>query len=134
MHVVHAGDSRAYLWRDGTLRQVTEDHSWIQEQVKAGMMTAHEARFSRYRNVITRSIGYERDARVDSIPIAVAAGDCFLLCSDGLSNPIEPVELERALASGWYRALPRGLVDLANQRGGDDNITVVVVYAANDVR
>jgi protein phosphatase len=134
MHVVHAGDSRAYLWRDGALRQLTEDHSWIQEQVKAGMMTPHEARFSRYRNVITRSIGYEKDARVDSIPIAVAAGDCFLLCSDGLSNPIEPAELAQAMAQSWYRTLPRGLVDLANQRGGDDNITVVVVYAGNDAR
>lgn len=132
MHVVHAGDSRAYLLRDGTLRQLTEDHSWIQEQVKAGVMTADEARHSRYRNVITRSIGYERDARVDSLAVTVAAGDCFLLCSDGLSNPVEAPELERALVSTWYRAVPRNLIDLANQRGGDDNITCVVVYAGND--
>jgi serine/threonine protein phosphatase PrpC len=132
MYLVHAGDSRAYLLRDGTLRQLTEDHSWIQEQVKAGVMTASEARTSRYRNVITRSIGYERDARVDSLAVAVAAGDCFLLCSDGLSNPIEAAEMERAMSTSWYRSLPRSLVDLANQRGGDDNITVVVVYAGND--
>jgi protein phosphatase len=132
VHLVHAGDSRAYLLRDGKLRQLTEDHSWIQEQVKAGVMTAAEARASRYRNIITRSIGYERDARVDSLAVTVAAGDCFLLCSDGLSNPIEAAEIERAMSSSWYRTLPRGLVDLANARGGDDNITALVVYAGND--
>jgi serine/threonine protein phosphatase PrpC len=132
MHVVHAGDSRAYLMRDGALRQLTEDHSWIQEQVKAGAMTPREAKSSRYRNVITRSIGYERDARVDLLTLDLSPGDCFLICSDGLSNPIEEIEIQRAMASSWYRALPRALVDLANNRGGDDNITVVVVYAGND--
>lgn len=131
-HLCHAGDSRAYLLRDGALRQLTRDHSWIQEQVEAGVMTASEARSSRFRNVITRSIGYERDARVDLVTMDVAPGDCFLLCSDGLSNPIDASEIEAAMAQSWYRALPRSLVDLANQRGGDDNITVVVIYAANE--
>jgi serine/threonine protein phosphatase PrpC len=131
MSLVHAGDSRAYLLRDGNLRQLTEDHSWIQEQIKAGVMTEAEAKSSRYRNVITRSIGYERDAQVDAAGVPVAAGDCFLLCSDGLSGAVENPEIERIMSNLWYRALPRALVDLANARGGDDNVTVVVVYAAN---
>ena len=132
MHVVHAGDSRCYLFRDGALRQLTEDHSWIAEQVRSGNMTEAEARESKYRHVITRSVGFERDVEVDARGVAVEAGDCYLLCSDGMSNYVEHAELERVLLSTWYRRAPAALVDLANQRGGDDNITVVMVMLANE--
>lgn len=132
MHIAHAGDSRAYLFRNGRLRQVTDDHSWIAEQVKAGTMTEAEAKESRFRHIITRSVGFERDVEVDVYGVAVEAGDCFLLCSDGMSNYVENNELERVLGTTWYRRAPETLIQIANDRGGDDNITVVVVCVAND--
>jgi len=132
-YLVHAGDSRAYLLRDGEIRQLTEDHSWIAEQVKAGIMSEEEAQSSRYRHVITRSIGFEQDVDLDSDELIVQAGDCFLLCSDGLSNYIEGDELGELMHRTFYRQLPDVLVDVANERGGDDNITAVVVYVANVV-
>lgn len=131
MHLVHAGDSRAYVFRDGRIRQLTDDHSWTAEQVRRGLMTEEEAEESQFKHVITRSIGYERDVEVDSSGVVVQAGDCFLLCSDGLTNFVGEGELRDIMERSWYRNLPQTLVDLANARGGDDNITVVVVYAAN---
>lgn len=133
MHLVHAGDSRAYLFRDGRLEQLTEDHSWIAEQVRAGQMTEAEAKESKFRHIITRSVGFERDVELDHVGITVEAGDCYLLCSDGMSNYVENAELEKILATTWYRRAPQLLIDLANERGGDDNITVVVVCTANHV-
>ena len=132
MYVAHAGDSRLYLFRDGMLRQITEDHSWVAEQIRAGNLTEEEAKESKYRHVITRSVGFEREVDVDGLGVAVEAGDCFLLCSDGMSNYVENHELERVLSTTWYRRCPQYLIDLANARGGDDNITVVVVCVAND--
>ncbi|HUH01197.1 MAG TPA: PP2C family serine/threonine-protein phosphatase [Kofleriaceae bacterium] len=132
MHLAHAGDSRAFLFRDNGLRQLTEDHSWIWEQVKSGAMTEAEAKESKFRHIITRSVGFERDVQMDHVGVPVQPGDCFLLCSDGMSNYIENDELERLLAATWYRRAPQLLIDLANERGGDDNITVVVVYIGND--
>jgi len=131
MHVVHAGDSRCYLFRDGALRQLTEDHSWIAEQVRSGNMTEAEARESKFRHVITRSVGFERDVEVDARGVSVEAGDCYILCSDGMSNYVEHGELERIIAMTWYRSLPQKLIELANDRGGDDNITVVVGLVSN---
>lgn len=132
MYVAHAGDSRLYLFRDGTLRQVTEDHSWVAEQIRAGNLTEEEAKESKYRHVITRSVGFEREVDVDGLGVAVEGGDCFLLCSDGMSNYVENGELERIMSTTWYRRAPQYLIDLANSRGGDDNITVIVVCIAND--
>lgn len=132
LHVVHVGDSRGYLFRDGGLRQLTEDHSWIAEQLKLGTMSEEQARGSKFRHVITRSVGFEREVEVDTASVAVEPGDCLVLCSDGMSNYVSLGELERIVASTWYRKLPGALVDLANSRGGDDNITVVVAMFAND--
>jgi protein phosphatase len=130
-HVVHAGDSRCYVFRDGQLRQLTEDHSWIAEQLRAGSISEAEAKSSKFRHVITKSIGFERDIEADTKSVPVSAGDCFLLCSDGMTNHVEHGELERIVAMTWYRRLPATLVELANSRGGDDNITVVVGLVAN---
>jgi len=130
-HLVHAGDSRCYVFRDGELRQLTDDHSWIAEQLRAGSISEAEARSSKFRHVITKSIGFERDIEADTKTVSISAGDCFLLCSDGMTNYVEHGELERILAMTWYRRLPSTLVDLANSRGGDDNITVVVGLVAN---
>jgi serine/threonine protein phosphatase PrpC len=125
-HVVHAGDSRCYLFRDGKLQQVTEDHSWIAEQLKNGTMSEAEAKASKFRHVITKSIGFERHIEADLKSVPVSEGDCFVLCSDGMSNYIEHGELEHLCAKTSHRDLPLQLVQLANDRGGDDNITVVV--------
>jgi serine/threonine protein phosphatase PrpC len=130
-HLVHAGDSRCYLFRDGRLMQLSEDHSWIAEQLRNGALTPEEARSSKYRHVITKSIGFERDTDCDLKSVPVAAGDCFLLCSDGMSNHVDHDELERIVAMTWYRKLPETLIALANDRGGDDNITVVVGLVSN---
>ena len=130
-HMVHAGDSRCYMFRDGQLKQLSDDHSWIAEQLRSGQISEAEAKSSKFRHVITKSIGFERDIEADMKSVPVSAGDCFLLCSDGMSNYIEHGELERIVAMTWYRRLPEALIDLANQRGGDDNITVVVGLVAN---
>ena len=81
--------------------------------------------------MITKSIGFEREIEADLKSVPVSPGDCFLLCSDGMSNYVEHGELERIVAMTWYRRLPETLIELANQRGGDDNITVVVGLVAN---
>ncbi|HJZ88451.1 MAG TPA: PP2C family serine/threonine-protein phosphatase [Polyangia bacterium] len=128
----HVGDSRAYLYRDGKVQQLTEDHSWIHEQVKAGLLSVQDARDSKFKHIITRSVGFERDVLVDLHHVAIGLGDCLLLCSDGLANYLEPAELASVLTAHYYRRVPGLLVELANERGGEDNITVVLVYVAND--
>ena len=115
--VGHVGDSRAYLVRDGQVWQLSEDHSLVNEQVRAGLLTDEEARHSRLKNIITRSVGFE-----------TRAGDKFLLCSDGLSNVIEAEEIRDALTHTDIDKVPEVLIDLANSRGGEDNITVVAVH------
>jgi protein phosphatase len=130
-HLVHAGDSRCYMFRDGHLKQLSDDHSWIAEQLRSGQISEAEAKSSKFRHVITKSIGFERDIEADMKSVPVSPGDCFLLCSDGMSNYIEHGELERIVAMTWYRRLPETLIELANNRGGDDNITVVVGLVAN---
>jgi serine/threonine protein phosphatase PrpC len=128
----HVGDSRAYLYRDGRTRQLTEDHSWIQDQVRAGLLTASEAKESRFRNIITRSVGFEPLVTPDLQDLLPQAGDCFLLCSDGLSNYIPVEEIGQILTTDFYRDAPRKLIAMANDRGGDDNVTCVCVHVAND--
>ncbi len=130
-YLAHVGDSRAYLFRDHRAQQLSDDHTWVSEQVRMGLMTEADARDSQYRHIITRSVGFEREVAVDGTAVSVQLGDCFLLCSDGLSNYIEGEELRRFLTSHYYSQIPRLLVDLANERGGDDNITVVMVQVAN---
>src|SRR5947209_11287621 len=126
--VGHVGDSRAYIVRDGAIAQLTEDHSLVNEQIRAGLLSVDEARHSRLRNIITRSVGFEEDVLVDISGVETKAGDRFLLCSDGLSNLVETEEIRSAVATGADPAeICRSLVALANERGGDDNITVIAV-------
>jgi serine/threonine protein phosphatase PrpC len=132
LHMGHVGDSRAYLYRDGRARQLTEDHSWIQEQVRAGLISAEEARESRFRNIITRSVGFEPSVEPDLTALSVQAGDCFVICSDGLSNYLSADEVGQVLTGHFYRDVAKVFVDMANERGGDDNVTCLVVYAANE--
>jgi serine/threonine protein phosphatase PrpC len=128
----HVGDSRAYLYRDGKARQLTEDHSWIQEQVRAGLLSPEEAKESRFRNIITRSVGFEPSVEPDLAALAVQAGDCYVLCSDGLSNYLTVEEVGQILTSHFYRDAAGVFVEMANERGGDDNVTCLVVYAGNE--
>jgi serine/threonine protein phosphatase PrpC len=124
----HVGDSRAYLVRDGEVWQLSEDHSLVNEQVRAGLLTQEEAKHSRLKNIITRSVGFEEDVLVDVMGVETRAGDRFLLCSDGLSNLVETDEIRDALGHDDVAQVPEMLIQLANARGGDDNITVVAVH------
>lgn len=123
----HVGDSRAYLVRGDLIQQVSEDHSLVNEQIKAGMITAEEAKNSRYKNIITRSVGFEEEVQVDVMGLVTQPGDFFILCSDGLANLVEDREIREVVTSTPLKDAPKRLIDLANERGGDDNITVIVV-------
>ncbi len=124
----HVGDSRAYLIRDGEIEQLSEDHSLVNEQLKAGLITPDQARASRFKHIITRSVGFEEDVAVDTMVVPVKEGDLYVLCSDGLANLVSGPELRDMVHDNFLRDVPRALIGLANDRGGDDNITVVVLY------
>ncbi len=124
--VAHVGDSRLYLVREDTVQQVTEDHSFVARQVKAGALTEEQAKSHRMRNVIYRSLGYQEDVEVDVQVLALRKGDRFLLCSDGLSGHLEEFEIFDHLKNHAPQEASRRMIDLACERGGDDNITVVV--------
>jgi protein phosphatase len=120
------GDSRIYMMREGRAEQVTEDHTLVAWQLKKGLITAEEARHSRQKNVITRAVGSREYVQVDTRSFPVRAGDRFLLCSDGLHGYLDEPEIAPLLAGTLQQAATRA-IDLANQRGGRDNITAVVV-------
>ncbi len=124
--IAHVGDSRLYLLRERRIEQITEDHSLIAEKIRHGLITREEAKNHRMRNVITRSLGYQEDVEVDLQVHAVRRGDVFLLCSDGLSGHVADEELEDHLARLGPQAAARRLIGLACERGGEDNITVVI--------
>ena len=123
----HVGDSRAYLIRGDLIQQISEDHSLVNEQIKAGMITPEEAKHSRYKNIITRSVGFEEEVQVDVKGLLSEPVDVFVLCSDGMANMMEDAEILHIVRHHPLTEVPRTLVDLANERGGDDNITVIAV-------
>jgi len=125
--VGHVGDSRVYRLRGDTVVQLTQDHSLIAERVRLGLMTEEEGKNHRMRNVITRSLGYQEEVEVDVVYDALEPGDRFVLCTDGLSGYIEGDELLQVVSSDGLEASARRLVALACERGGEDNITVVIV-------
>ncbi len=124
--VANVGDSRAYLVRDGRARQITRDHSWVAEQVEAGMLTEEEAQNHIYRNVVTRCLGHHLDTQVDTFEEYLRSGDVVLLCSDGLSNQVSSAEIAHILSEEPPEQAVETLIDLANRYGGPDNITAVV--------
>ncbi len=128
-YVAHVGDSRCYLLRQGRIYQISEDHSLVNEQLKAGAITADEARNSRFKNIITRSVGFEQEVMVDMMGLEVEPGDRMVLCCDGLSNLVQDHEILEIVGGTPLEETPAKLVALANERGGDDNITVIVVHA-----
>ncbi len=123
----HVGDSRAYLIRDGEIRQLTSDHSWVADRVRQGLLTADEARRHRWRNVITNALGATPSFRLDVLHFEVRAGDRLLLCSDGVSMLLsETMMMQIALEHDAEGAVER-LISEANDRGSPDNVTAVVV-------
>lgn len=127
LYVAHAGDSRAYLLRDGLLRQVTHDHSYVAEQVRAGAITEEGARSSRFRNIITRAIGIEPTIEAEVSEADVQPGDTLLLCTDGLSNMVAEEDITRTLMqSPSPQVAADRLVQMAVRSGGRDNVTAIV--------
>jgi protein phosphatase len=124
----HIGDSRVYLLRDNVFRQVTKDHSYVQEQVDAGFLTPEQARYHPYSNVITRCVGANASVEADVLNGEIQNGDLWLLCSDGLTGMVEDPQLRKIMET---RQTPGRMVDAmiteANRRGGLDNITAIVV-------
>ena len=127
-HFAHVGDSRAYLLRDGQLRQVTEDHTLVARMVKEGRLQPEEAEHHPQRSIITRALGVDANVEVDLDSLQLQAGDRLLLCSDGLSSMIDHESIESALRDqSEPQAAADELVRRANAAGGEDNITVVLI-------
>jgi PPM family protein phosphatase len=131
-HMVHVGDSRLYLFRDGVCDQLSVDHTWVNEQLRAGYITEEEAKVSKFKSVITRSVGFEPDIVADAITFPFIPGDAFLICSDGLSNYFAADELARLFTHNFYSRLPEILVETALARGGADNLTLIIGYVSAD--
>jgi len=130
--VGHVGDSRGYLLRGDELLRMTSDHSWVNEQVKLGLMNDDAAQRHPMRNIVTRALGSRPDVVVDLTSVEAKPGDVFLLCSDGLNTMLSDDQIHEILVD--HRRSPvsacRSLVDAANRNGGEDNVTVVVARCA----
>ena len=125
-YIAEVGDSRGYLLRKGRLRQMTRDQSLVQMLVDQGVMSPEEARHSPRKNVILQAMGLARDVRVAIGRLRLRRGDRFVLCSDGVTNPVADAELQQIVTSSDPRAACQTIIALANERGGDDNETVIV--------
>jgi serine/threonine protein phosphatase PrpC len=125
--VAHVGDSRLYLVRGGDMRQLTEDHSYISELVKNGTLTIEEAKIHPKKNIITRAIGTSPALDVDTLSLDYEEGDIFVLCTDGLTNMLEEHEILDVAVNNEPGDACEKLVDFAKSRGGEDNITVIVI-------
>lgn len=129
---VHVGDSRAYLFREGELSQITADHSMVAELVRAGKISAAEAEQHPHRSVLTRALGTDDTIDLDEYSVDLEVGDTLLLCSDGLTGPVKPSALARCLTKSDPDEAAAELIAEARHRGGPDNITAVVVRVDAD--
>jgi len=128
--VGHVGDSRCYCWRDGQLHPLTRDHSLLQEQLSAGLISVEQAKTALHRNLVTRALGVEETVRMDVTEWPVQPGDTYLMCSDGLTEMIDHEGLTRLMAEPLTLELKAELlIQSANQAGGRDNISVILVQA-----
>ncbi len=125
-YCAHVGDSRLYLIRCGFVYQLTNDHSLVEEQLRAGLLTRAEAQIHHLRNVITRSVGYQEEEEVDTIILPLEDQDVFILCTDGLHGKISEKELGELTISHKTHAVEK-LVAKANEAGGEDNITLIIL-------
>lgn len=129
VYVANVGDSRCYHIRDGEIIARTEDHSWVDEQVKQGLMSKAEAEMDRRKNIVTRCVGTHSDISVDTYRWFIVPGDFLLLCTDGLVNMVKDADIAAEFRRSWTAAeTARRLVTLANENGGKDNITVVIAH------
>ena len=135
IYAINVGDSRMYLTHNSGIRQITHDHSMVQYLVDIGQLTPEEARHSRHKNIITRAVGTERTVNADvfMIPRADACGEYIILCSDGLTNHVEPEEIGRIVGKCSHEdgdslaSACASLIRAANDDGGSDNITAVII-------
>jgi PPM family protein phosphatase len=126
----HVGDTRLYMHRAGRLHQLSEDHTYVNEMVRRGMASLEELKRGPYANVITRAVGIQPNVRVDTLLFDVLPEDTFLLCSDGLSKHVDSeAELARMLANDHAESIPQQLIDIANSRGGTDNVSAIILRA-----
>jgi len=133
LSIAHVGDSRLYLVRNNTIHGLTTDHSWVADQVLNGLLTEEEAERSSRKNIVTRALGVESTVEVELSEVAVMSGDVFLLCSDGLTRGVRTPEILRALRDEHtVESKANRLIAMANQAGGDDNTTVLVVTVQQD--
>ncbi|MBI6546988.1 MAG: Stp1/IreP family PP2C-type Ser/Thr phosphatase [Cyanobacteria bacterium NC_groundwater_1444_Ag_S-0.65um_54_12] len=129
VHIGHVGDSRAYLLREGTIEQITEDHSVVAQLLKAGAITSQEAANHPYRNVITRCLGMQTDVEADTISLPFRPGESLLLCTDGLSGLVSDDELLKLASEARDpQDACQKMLELAIARGGYDNVTVVLLH------
>ncbi len=128
LHIASVGDSRIYRVRDHEISQLTSDHSWVNMQVRLGNMTAEEARYHPMRNVITRALGTQLEVEIDIMAHLIRHNDVVLLCTDGLSNSIQMPEIAQQINERPdLESATESLIQIANERGGDDNITAVLL-------
>lgn len=125
----HVGDSRAYLLRDGEFRRITVDHTHVQEEIEAGRLTEEQARSHPQRAYLTRALGFTQDLAVDIERSDLRVGDRLLLCSDGLTSMLPDDRIAGILGDGPPSVTSWGLIEAANEAGGHDNVSVVVVVA-----
>lgn len=132
--VAHIGDSRLYRLRDGNFEQLTRDHSLLQEQIDSGLITKEQARHSQNKNLVTRALGVDPAVEVDINDYAVQVGDLYLLCSDGLNDMVEDEEIGMTLGmlAANLGLCAEQLVQMANDNGGRDNVSVILVKVKND--
>jgi serine/threonine protein phosphatase PrpC len=123
----HVGDSRVYLLREGEVHQLTRDHSLVEEMVREGLMSPEEAETSKMGNVITRAVGLQPDCLADTLHVEIMPGDRFIVCSDGLTSYVKGKELGEVVVEHGVHGAPAELIRLANERGGSDNITAIVL-------
>jgi len=129
LHIVHVGDSRAYLMSGGAFSRLTVDHSFVEEQVQAGIITPERARTHPMRNIVTRALGIREELDVELTTRTPLPGDVFLLCTDGLSGMLDDSAIGRIIMDNLSdpESCVKKLIEAANERGGDDNITVVLI-------
>jgi len=127
VYLCHAGDSRAYLIRDGKLTQLTHDHSYVQELVDCGTITEEEAEHHPQKNIITKALGVDYRLEPEFTAAKLKREDRLLLCTDGLTNMVPVEEMEKLLAQGAFYDLPDRLIEAANAHGGSDNITALLL-------
>src|SRR6202166_2897956 len=133
LSIAHVGDSRAYLLRGGAMEQLTADHSLVAEKVRVGILTPQEADASEMQSVLTRAVGTNNSVEVDTDEQVLLAGDFLLLCSDGLTRMLTDPEIASTLlTSASAQESADRLVDLANENGGVDNVTVIVLQAVEN--